>query len=271
MEADQDCGNVLRQLTLQEIQTEAYRMLCEFDDVCASSGLTYSLAYGTLLGAVRHAGFIPWDDDIDIVMTRPEYDRLITLAPRMNECRLVEGGNGCLWVKIVSERTSLVDRSMKKSNCDGGVFIDVFPLDGVRSRLHYQVCRFLRGVRNSAYVIDFENCEWVSHKGLRRVAGIAGRIIPERSYDKLIYRFATACPKKGTQQIANMFSAYGYEKECTPINGMRHRRFVDFEGRSFPVLFDSEQYLERVYGKNWSVPVERPRQDHGEYYWIKHR
>lgn len=67
-------------LSPSEVKREILNILIRFDDLAREHGLTYSLAYGTLLGAVRHRGFIPWDDDVDIAMPRPDYDRLIRLV-----------------------------------------------------------------------------------------------------------------------------------------------------------------------------------------------
>lgn len=67
-------------LTPNEVKAEELAMLVEFGDLCKREGLRYSLAGGTLLGAVRHKGFIPWDDDIDVSMPRPDFDSLVALA-----------------------------------------------------------------------------------------------------------------------------------------------------------------------------------------------
>ena len=69
----------MQQLSLREVQLEELELLKDFDQFCKKHNLKYSLCYGTLIGAARHKGFIPWDDDIDVCMPRPDYERLLTL------------------------------------------------------------------------------------------------------------------------------------------------------------------------------------------------
>ena len=69
-----------KRLSLQEIQQVTLGILLEFDKLCRQYHLRYSLAYGTLIGAVRHKGFIPWDDDIDVVMPRGDYEKLLKIS-----------------------------------------------------------------------------------------------------------------------------------------------------------------------------------------------
>jgi lipopolysaccharide cholinephosphotransferase len=111
------------------------QILLTVDKVCREHNLTYYCWAGTMLGAIRHKGFIPWDDDMDICMPRPDYDRLMTHAhewlPQPLEALSIEtdasypGGFG----KIVDGSTTLIER--EHSDYVGGIYIDVFPIDGM--------------------------------------------------------------------------------------------------------------------------------------------
>jgi lipopolysaccharide cholinephosphotransferase len=100
--------------SLRDLQLRLYELLCAFDDFCKEKNLTYSLAFGTLLGAVRHHGYIPWDDDVDVMMTREQY----------REFEKVVGENGRLTEKMY------VRRRLKPEICIDGIgLIDLFIMD----------------------------------------------------------------------------------------------------------------------------------------------
>ena len=83
---------MIRELTPDEVKNRLYQILSDFADFCDANGLRYYLCYGTLLGAVRHHGFIPWDDDIDVMMPRPDFDRLAKMNLKgMNPNYRLEG------------------------------------------------------------------------------------------------------------------------------------------------------------------------------------
>ena len=109
-----------QELTLKEIKELQLSMLKKIDCFCRNNSIEYSISYGTLIGAIRHGGYIPWDDDIDIIMTRQNYDKFI----------LAFGNNVCFfgWVKIVDFRTELIEK-ISYDIKDYGVWIDIFPID----------------------------------------------------------------------------------------------------------------------------------------------
>ena len=123
-------------LSLEEIKKVELDALCELDRVCKAHGLSYFLAYGTLLGALRHQGFIPWDDDVDVHMTREDYERFYGLCRdgalrdpyRITSYR--DGSSIYGFLKLVDTRTVAKETFIDEKNAQG-LWVDVFPLERV--------------------------------------------------------------------------------------------------------------------------------------------
>ncbi len=126
----------MKKLNLDEIKKIEFEILIAFDTVCKEHNLRYGLSGGTLLGAIRHGGFIPWDDDIDVVMPRPDYERLIDISNKVFNDRLffstpkTDYNTVHAYGKLYDMRTELIEFPDSK-RLKSHVYIDVFPLDGL--------------------------------------------------------------------------------------------------------------------------------------------
>ena len=123
-------------ITTSEIKKIELDLLLQFHDICQKENLRYSLGGGTLLGAIRHKGFIPWDDDIDVMMPRPDYEKFLDYCENndvpfgvqsyRNDKEFVD-----MSAKMFDKSTLLDIDSVSKTDIQTGVFIDVFVTDGV--------------------------------------------------------------------------------------------------------------------------------------------
>lgn len=126
-----------RELTLQEIQKNSLEVLIQFDKICREQGISYCLAYGTLIGAIRHAGFIPWDDDIDVWMPRKDFEAFKSFCLQNEEqmwpykfCCRENTQNYTYYIpRFCNQEYQYVSLNDKHKNPEIGIFIDIYPLD----------------------------------------------------------------------------------------------------------------------------------------------
>lgn len=133
---------------VKQLQKKELEILKFVDKFCQTQDIPYFLSAGTLLGAIRHKGFIPWDDDIDLGMTRENYERFVKLIPEalenteyMLQTYQTDAGYPLPFLKIINLNTTLVENNAKNGNAKNGVFIDIFPFDIVPDN------KFLRWVQ----------------------------------------------------------------------------------------------------------------------------
>lgn len=126
----------MKNLSADDMKTLELNMLKDISEFCDQSGLRYYLCGGTLLGAVRHQGFIPWDDDMDIAMPRPDYEKFLQTYNHYNQRYEVSGiENNHSWhstfARVEDKCTVLYEGTLKEKYWKRHVFVDVFPLDGI--------------------------------------------------------------------------------------------------------------------------------------------
>ena len=124
----------MKELSLQELQAESLKILKDVHTFCVENKIMYSVAYGTLIGAIRHKGFIPWDDDIDIMMPRPDYDRFCnSFQSSRYKIKSPEKDKDCMiaFARVYDDKCTIIDTVIPWCGEKSGVWIDVFPMDTV--------------------------------------------------------------------------------------------------------------------------------------------
>lgn len=267
-----------RFLTLDEIHAVELGLLLKFDAFCEEYGLRYSLAGGTLLGAVRHKGFIPWDDDIDLCMPRPDWDRLVQIA--QEDAIPEETG----FEARPFFMTELPDTPLLKvidphwmvqaeaENEETNLWLDVIPVDGLPSderdlsRL-YSKARVLR----KTLMIGTSTAESGHSRARRAFKYIAGPVLRAFNAVKYLGRaldvLARKIPYGSTPYVGVLtWGLYG-TGERVPLAGFEKVVGLEFEGREFSCMSCWDEYLSGIYGDYMQLPPEDQRVTHGMKVW----
>lgn len=265
----------MKELSLQEIQALELSLLKEFDALCKDNNLRYSLGGGTLLGAVRHKGFIPWDDDIDVMMPRPDYDTFISVCNNQN-CPFdmisyeTRKGYVGLFVKLSDPKTHIVDTTLK-NDYEIGVNIDVFPIDGLGSSMDealtlFKKTRFDRELLNASSWKRFSRSKThgLIYEPIRLAFFVASRFISKKSLIDRIERKNRETLFEKSAFAGCICGAYR-EKEIMPQKTFTEYVSLPFEDTEFMAIADYDSYLTAHYGDYMKLPPEKKRVTHHTY------
>ena len=248
-------------------------LLHEVDRICREHGIAYMAVHGTLLGAVRHRGFIPWDDDADIAMPRPEYDRFLEIARReLREPYFLQTPDrepGCFfggYTKLRDSRTAALEERNRGRKFNQGIWIDIFPLDRcpsdprARERLERRIARRQR--------VLIYKC-WRSGGGMvtglprrrRRLYKLAAKVVP---YGLLLRRVDRLCRSSRGKDTLSILACY-YRGTRGNVNVYRAEECrelirLPFEDMMIPVSAHWHEWLVRRYGEDYmECPPEEKR------------
>ena len=276
------------------LQEKIFEIMKAFDRVCRENGLRYYMLGGTMLGAVRHKGFIPWDDDADFGLPRKEYERLLSLPessfPTGYRLRHFskESGVPYAFIRLEDERTTCIEDRRSGSGYVGGVYIDIFPLDGDVNALPLRIWKEMR--------IKFKKKLLYAHiaeKGaimnpikrliMKEIAKHTDSEKLVRALDISVRRYGESrerFPQWGDARYSNYLGHWG-KRESIPrrvFDGeIRQRKYLafdfrrgekieaqpdgrsreyEFEGYRFFGPVDNAAYLTALYGSDYMIPPD---------------
>ena len=247
----------------RELQLKLCDILYAVAKICEEHDIRYYLDGGTTLGAVRHQGFIPWDDDIDIVMPRPDFEYFLKIAneklPEYYEVRTHKthpGGHVYPWAKIEDGRTTVVVDWQRHLNYKGGIFIDLFPLDGLPGnkiirKWYMNLILFLSRKLLSISYIDINKYE---KKGIKLcIVKFLHWDICRSGLHHLIHALLRCYKYDKCKYVANCIGEYGLKnimkKEFYGIPV-----YKEFEGNLYRVPEKYDLYLKQLYGNYMELP-----------------
>lgn len=231
---------------LRELQMKELEMLLEVERICQKHAITYYLIGGSALGAVRHGGFIPWDDDVDIALPRSDYLRFLKICAQelqgsyYLQTYQTQPHFPFSYAKIYRHNTTFIEPYLAKLRIHHGIFIDVFPLDGVP---HFPLFRMIQDI---------------FFKVVRRIPiGKSRRLTFWRcwSMDWIISRVSTDLAENWANHI-------GGAREIMDRRIFGAPRRIQFEGHDLPVPNQCEKYLANLYGDFMELPSVDQRHGH---------
>lgn len=255
---------------LKELHKTQIEILDEIDRICKENRITYFLVGGTMLGAVRHNGFIPWDDDVDIGMLRSDYNKFKELCLNNNvlnekyflHCLETDSNYWLPFMKVRKNNTTFGEKSIKNLDTHKGIFVDIFPYDNVK----YE-SSFFQKIR-SFLILNIEDTIFCKHK-LKKVNScrrkMAVKVLMMFSLKQLhrIQKFLFNIKNKEKTKYIVCFIAGGNPEDET-IEREKVFPTVDikFENKKYPCIKDYDYYLKRVYGNYMELPPEDKRVTH---------
>ncbi|MFB8588364.1 phosphorylcholine transferase LicD [Enterococcus casseliflavus] len=256
---------------MSDLQKKLLNMMKDFHEFCENNNIKYYVIGGTFLGAVRHKGFIPWDDDIDIIIPRSDYNRLKSLEHKLpKNLELMTKGfknekGTFAYQKLVDRNTTLVENINEKRIL--GIYIDIFPLDGAGKTFLGSKLRYY-WIKSLVYVLWFNGNTQHNNKGLKSLIIKLSKIFDNRK----IYEFISSQLEKvdwiESRYSGNFMGAYGFT-EIIPTEIYGRPTLYKFEDTFFYGPENFHEFLKHIYGDKYGElpPIER-RVSHHEYEYI---
>ena len=245
-------------MDIKALHLKLLEIATDFDKYCQENGLRYFISYGTLLGAVRHKGFIPWDDDFDVVMPRKDYEKLISIFKNNDKYTLQIANKDypTPFSKLRCNNTTFIENipyRNKYKNIHQGVFIDIFPLDNVfeeKIKAKMQVLFSNIVITQSLVLRGYPK----SHSSfMKRIFFVLAFIL--LPFNRLFIDFIESANDKDCKYITSFYSEVR-KVYLDKLDFENNSDRLDFENTSFPVFKNYKDFLSNMYGDYMKIPSQ---------------
>lgn len=263
---------MLRQIDIEELKKIQLDILIAVDDFCSKNNIKYFLSFGTLLGTIRHRGYIPWDDDIDIIMLRDDYNRFLeTFNHSYYKVNSIQNNPTYFlaFAKVTDERTVMQEEIVYPT--EYGVYIDVFPVDNMPSLEEFKNFQRKKSILNklaTLKIVKVGNHSLVKNMVLR-IAHFLLCPLPitwiARKADALCQSYINT-----PSSMAGVLAPYSNkERWIVRKNLFQKAIMATFEGLQFPIPAAYDEFLTHLYGDYMQLPPEEARVSHHKFnaYW----
>lgn len=261
--------NLMNKDTLQELHKVEVEILDEFVRICDKYNLKYFLVGGTLLGAVRHKGFIPWDDDLDVGLQRKDYEKFTEVIEKeLNPKYMVDNKYTnhkyyLNFTKIRKKKTLFIQDIQENYDGPKGIWIDVFPFDEAKN--NKTILTPIQGACNDIIFRMVEYKTGIVPGKLKTVKRLIGKMIlvKNRTLLDLLDKILSIQNKNDNNKfIVSLVSSYGYKKEMFYKDEFFPLKQLEFEGKKYNVPSNYKQVLKSMYGDYMKLPPIEKRVTH---------
>ena len=267
-----------QELTIKQTQAISLEILKIIADICEEQKFRYFLIYGTLIGAIRHKGYIPWDDDVDIMMPRPDYDRLLKyLYENIDRYSYLEVFNHDVnelypyMITRISDKRYVIEMANEKPY-GMGVFIDIYPYDGLGNDEKEALKYGLKGDRLSSICYQATRDHFAienTTSGLRKMIKypfyLFSKMIGKNRIQERLERLARVKPYDQNAYVGCVVWLSGGMKDIFPKAWFEEFITVPFEKYEFRIPKDYDKILRHIYGDYMKLPPEKDRIGHHNY------